>query len=146
MPSVTASAVIPAPPERVWELISDTSRYAEWVHGTDEVTRNEGRAREGSTYAEANTLLGPWKAKTSWTVIEFAPPRRQVHTSADVPLNKRFDVIMELEPEGDATLFTCRLEVEPALGPLGLALSKLLTPVANRENRKTVQNLAGLFE
>jgi uncharacterized protein YndB with AHSA1/START domain len=29
--SIIASAIIPAPPERVWEIACDSSRYPEWV-------------------------------------------------------------------------------------------------------------------
>ena len=43
----------------------DTSRYADWVAGTDAVTRTDGPARQGSTYDEVNPILGPWKAKSS---------------------------------------------------------------------------------
>ena len=79
MMEVTGYAVIPAPPDRVWELVSDSSRYHEWVEGTDAVTRTDGPTKPGSTYDEVNPILGPWKAKTHWTVTEYVAPRRQVH-------------------------------------------------------------------
>ena len=142
MLSVTASTYAPAPPEVVWELISDTTRYADWVEGTDAVTRTDGPAWEGSTYDEANTLLGPWKARSSWRVTEFTPHRRQVHTSTDVPLAKRFDVVMELEPQGEGTLFVVTLNAEPSMGPVGALMARLMKGVADAENRKTVQNFA----
>ena len=66
---VTASAVVPASQERVFELLSDTARYSEWVTGTNAVTRTDGPAREGSTYDEVNPILGPWKASTTWRVV-----------------------------------------------------------------------------
>ena len=48
--SVTeAASVLGVPTERVWELLCDTSRYAEWVDGTEAVTRTDGPARQGST-------------------------------------------------------------------------------------------------
>jgi uncharacterized protein YndB with AHSA1/START domain len=142
--SVTASAVVPAPPERVWDIISDTTRYAEWVERTEEVPRSVGAAREGSVYEEVNPVLGPWKARTTWTVVEFSPPRRQVHTSADIPLARRFDVIIELEPEGSVTLMTLTLRGTPSLGPVGFAFGRLMTPRVERDTRKTVENLADL--
>jgi uncharacterized protein YndB with AHSA1/START domain len=142
--SVTASTVIPAPPERVWEIISDTTRYAEWVERTAEVPRSVGPARQGSVYEEVNAVLGPWKARTTWTVVEFAPPLRQVHTSADVPLARRFDVIIELEPKGPATLMTLTLRGTPALGAVGLLFGRLMTGRVERDTRKTVENLVEL--
>jgi uncharacterized protein YndB with AHSA1/START domain len=143
--SVTASGVVPAAPERVWDIVSDTTRYAEWVERTDEVPRSAGAAREGSVYEEVNLVLGPWKARTTWKVVEFAPPRRQVHTSADVPLARRFDVIIELEPQGAATLMTLTLRGAPSLGPLGSLFGRLMTRRVERDTRKTVENLVGLI-
>jgi carbon monoxide dehydrogenase subunit G len=143
--SVTASVVVTAPPERAWELLSDSSRYAEWVEGTEAVLRADGIVQEGSTYEERNPIVGPWKARTSWTVVEFQPLRRQVHRSADVPLSSRFDVIMELQPEGEATRVTLTLEGAPSLGPLGRVFDKLMHGMVERDNRKTVANFAALI-
>ena len=84
---VSASTVVAASLDRAWRLLSDTGRYAEWVVGTVEVTRTDGPAREGSTYDEVNPILGPWRAKTSWQVVEFTPPRRQLHVSTDLPFS-----------------------------------------------------------
>ena len=128
-----------APPEPVWELASDTSRYAEWVIGTDEVTRTDGPAREGSTYDERNTILGPWKASAKWRVTEFTEGRRQVHESGDVPFVKRLLVIMELEPEADVSLLTLTLRAEGS----GL-FGRLMKPGVERDNRKTVGQFAEL--
>src|SRR6187431_1455245 len=100
MIDVTASKKVAAPPERVWDLLCDTSRYAEWVDGTDEVSRTDGTAATGVTYDEVNPILGPWKSRTHWTVVEFEAPRRQMHTTTDIPLSSEFQVVMEVAPDG----------------------------------------------
>jgi uncharacterized protein YndB with AHSA1/START domain len=141
---VTATALLAAPPERVWDLVSDTRHYAEWVEGTDAVTRTDGPAAPGSTYDEVNPILGPWKARTRWTVSEYDAPRRQVHTSSDLPLLRRMDIVMELEPQGDVTRFTLTLRGEPALGPLGAAFGRLMQPKVARDNRRTLAALQTL--
>lgn len=141
---LTASASVPAPAERTWELISDTSRYAEWVAATEAVTRTDGPARQGSTYAEINPILGPWKAKTSWTVIEFDPPHRQVHRTTDIQMASEFLVIMEVEPRGDASQITITLRATSSLGFLGSALFAALEAQTRRDNQTTVNNLAEL--
>src|SRR5918996_1066939 len=122
---VTASAMIPAPPDQVFALISDTARYPEWVTGTDAVTRTDGPAVEGSTYDEVNPILGPWKAKTHWRVVEHEPPRRTRHETGDIPLSSRFEVVMEVDPEGDGSRVTVRLRGEPSIGPLGAGFAEL---------------------
>lgn len=138
---VTASAVIAAAPERLWELVSDTSRYAEWVAGTAVVTRTDGPAREGSTYDEINPIVGPWRAKTRWTVIEFDPPRRQVHRGEDVPLASEFLVIIEIVPSGDGSEATFTLRAKSSLGMLGASILGILKSQMRKDNERTVQNL-----
>ena len=97
---VTASTRIAATPERVWELVCDTSRYAEWVAATAAISRTDGPASKGSTYDEVNPIVGPWRANTRWTVIEFDPPHRQVHRSEDIPCASDW-LVTEIAPSGD---------------------------------------------
>ena len=68
---VTETAVIDAPVERVWEVISRTDRYAEWVAGAIEVTDHHGVATIGKTYSERNRTIGPLKTDSVWTVEEI---------------------------------------------------------------------------
>jgi uncharacterized protein YndB with AHSA1/START domain len=76
--SIVASAIIPASPERVWEIACDTSRYPEWVENTLRMIRTDGPARAGATMEELTRIAGPWKSVTRWRVTEFDPPLRQV--------------------------------------------------------------------
>jgi len=110
----------------MWELLCDTSRFAEWVAATAAVTRTDGPASHGSTYAEVNPILGPWKAKTSWTVVEFDPPRRQVHRTEDIPIASEFVVIMEVTPASGGSTVTITLRSTSSLGPSGASLFAVL--------------------
>jgi carbon monoxide dehydrogenase subunit G len=141
---VTASAVVPASSEDVFELLSDTARYPEWVTGTDAVTRTDGPASEGSTYDEINPILGPWKASTHWRVVEHEVPRRSVHSSADLPLSSSFEVVMEVAPEGDASRVTITLRGKPAMGPVGAVFARVMQGQVDRDNRRSVEALAEL--
>jgi carbon monoxide dehydrogenase subunit G len=141
---VTASAIVPAPPERVFGLLSDTARYSEWVTGTDAVTRTDGPAVEGSTYDEVNPILGPWKAKTHWRVVDHEPPRRTRHETGDIPLSSHFEVVMEVAPEGDASRVTQTLRGKPSMGPLGAAFATLMRGQVDRDNRRSVEAFAEL--
>jgi carbon monoxide dehydrogenase subunit G len=141
---VTASAVVPASQERVFELLSDTARYSEWVTGTNAVTRTDGPAREGSTYDEVNPILGPLKASTKWHVVDYEPPRRQRHTTTDIPLSSRFEVIMEVAAEGDVSEVTLTLQGEPAMGPVGAVFARLMQGQVDRDNRRSVEAFAEL--
>jgi len=141
---VTASAIVPASPDQVFDLISDTARYSEWVTGTDAVTRTDGPAREGSTYDEINPVLGPWRAKTHWRVVEHEAPRRSRHETGDIPLSSRFQVVMEVAPEGDASRVTMTLRGEPALGPVGAIFAQLMQGQVERDNRRSMEAFAEL--
>jgi hypothetical protein len=124
--------------------LSDTVRYPEWVTGTDAVTRTDGPAREGSTYDEVNPVLGPWRAKTQWRVVEHDAPRRSVHSTGDIPLSSHFEVVMEVAPEGDASRVTMTLRGQPALGPVGAVFARLMRGQVDRDNRRSVEAFAEL--
>ena len=141
---VSASAIVAAPPEDVFALLSDTARYSEWVTGTNAVTRTDGPAAEGSTYDEINPILGPWKAKTHWRVVEHEAPRRSRHETGDIPLSSHFQVVMEVAPEGDASRVTLTLRGEPALGPVGAGFARLMKGQVERDNRRSVEAFAEL--
>jgi carbon monoxide dehydrogenase subunit G len=141
---VTASAIVAASPEDVFALLSDTARYSEWVTGTDAVTRTDGPAVEGSTYDEINPVLGPWKAKTHWRVVEHEAPRRTRHETGDIPLSSHFQVVMEVAPEGDASRVAMTLRGEPALGPVGAVFARLMQGQVKRDNRRSVEAFAEL--
>jgi len=144
MLEVTASAVVPAPAERVFELLSDTARYPEWVTGTNAVTRTDGPAVEGSTYDEVNPILGPWKASTHWTVVEHTPPRLTRHTTGDIPLSSHFEVVMEVASEEDVSEVTMTLRGEPAYGPIGAVFARVMQGQVERDNRRSVEAFAEL--
>lgn len=121
--AAVASTTVPAPPEAVWELVCDSTRYAEWVEATDEVVRTDGPARAGSTYDERNTVLGPVKARSRWTVVEHEPPRRSLHRGEGIWIAEDVSLEMLLEPEGDAaTRLTLTFRYTPKFGPLGALL------------------------
>jgi carbon monoxide dehydrogenase subunit G len=141
---VTASAIVAASPEDVFALLSDTARYSEWVTGTDAVTRTDGPAAEGSTYDEINPVLGPWKAKTHWRVVEHEAPRWTRHETGDIPLSSHFQVVMEVAPEGDASRVAMTLRGEPALGPVGAVFARLMQGQVERDNRRSVEAFAEL--
>ena len=96
--SIIASAIIPAPPDRVWAIACDPSRYPEWVENPLRMSRTDGPARAGATMEELTRIAGPWKSVTRWRVTEFDPPRRQVQQGQGVSTAKNMAVIIELRP------------------------------------------------
>jgi uncharacterized protein YndB with AHSA1/START domain len=143
---VTATETIHAPWESVWDVFSDTSRYPEWVEGTLAVTRTDGPARLGSTYDEINGA-GPIRFTSRWKVIEFEPPRRQVHRDVTLPFARFFDVVFEMAPAGATqTTLILTLVGESRRGPLGVLVLRLLRPSLERQNSRNASRLRKLVE
>jgi hypothetical protein len=142
---VRATEVIQAPVEDVWRIASDTARYPEWIAGTLEVTRTDGPARLGSTYDEINELVGPIHGTSRWTVVEYDPPRRQVHRDTSIPFARYFDAVIETAEVGPGrTRFTLGIRGESRWGPIGAVLVRAIArslDKANRENAATLRQL-----
>ena len=138
---VSASRDIPASPAVVWEVLCDTQHYAEWVAGTDAVSRTDGPAALGVTYDEINPIIGPWKATSRWDITEYDEGRRMVHSCANLPLTRDFRVVMEITAAGTSTRVTMTLRAEESLGPIGWLFGKAMAPSVGRDNRTSLVNL-----
>jgi uncharacterized protein YndB with AHSA1/START domain len=142
--SIVASAIIQAPPPRVWEVACDTSRYAEWVENTLRVTHTDGPARMGATMEEVTRIVGPWRSVTRWRVTEFDPPHRQVHEGDGVATAREMAVVIELVPTGESTSFTLTLRYTPRFGPIGALLDRVIRGSIARSQQRSVEAFAGL--
>jgi uncharacterized protein YndB with AHSA1/START domain len=92
---------IDAPPRKVWELITDVSRYGEW---SPENTGGRwlagvGGGRVGASFRGRNRH-GPFRWATTCTVVEWDRPRR---FTFEVALS-RMRWGYRLVPEGDGTV------------------------------------------
>ena len=142
--SVTVSRVIPAPSERVWEVLDDTSRYAEWVPQTLEVTRNDGQAVVGATYDERNEVFGPIKGESHWRVVERDPGRFSRHDGEGLPLVKNLSIEFRTEPAGESTEVTSTLRYDTTLGPVGALIDKLAHGQTVAAQERALANLEEL--
>jgi uncharacterized protein YndB with AHSA1/START domain len=142
--SISASAIIPAPPERVWEIACDTSRYPEWVENTLRMIHADGPARPGATIEELTRIAGPWKSVTRWHVTEFDPPRRQVQQGEGVSTAKNMAVIIELSPAGLDTDFTLTVRYTPRFGPVGALIDRAVRGSITRSQQRSAEAFAVL--
>jgi uncharacterized protein YndB with AHSA1/START domain len=142
--SITATAIIPAPPEGVWEIACDSSRYPEWVENTLRMIHTDEPARLGATIEELTRIAGPWKAVTRWRVTQFDPPRRQVQAGEGVTTAKDMAVIIELSPAGEDTKFTLTVCYTPRFGPVGVLLDRAVRGPITRSQRRSAKAFAAL--
>lgn len=142
--NVTVSRVIPARAVEIWRIVDDTSRYAEWVELTTEVTRNEGEAVVGATYDERNTVVGPIKGSSRWRVVERDPGRSSRHEGEGLPLVKNVSIEFRTEPAGESTEVTSILRYDSTLGPLGALIEKISHGQTVAAQEKSLANLEEL--
>jgi len=111
MRAYEAESTIQAPPERIWEILTDAPQYPAWDSG---VVRLEGRVAPGemlSIFSEAN----PGRAFPA-RVVDFQPPRRMVWSGgAPLGLFKGVRTFTLTPDSGGRTRFHVR---EEYTGPL----------------------------
>lgn len=145
MTVITEVAVIAAPVERVWEVISATNRYAEWVAVCREVTDHHGEATVGRTYSERNVLLGPLTNRSTWTVREVTPMSRRVDSGTGFPLVRDLTSAFFLEPVPEGTELTYQVTYEFALGKIGQVIDRAQQSGQRHAMRQSMANLDELL-
>ncbi|MEV6600021.1 SRPBCC family protein [Actinoplanes sp. NPDC051346] len=125
MPKVSVSADAAADPQKVWQLVVDLPRVAEWN------TMHEGFTGEvpstldtGTTYRQKVKLMG-MPAEMAWRVTE-AQPGERLEQSGDGPMGVKSKYRMVIEPSGSGSRITYEMEfIGPALaGPMAGMLEK----------------------
>ena len=142
---ITEKAVIPAPVERVWEVISATNRYAEWVAVCLEVTDHHGEATVGRTYSERNVLLGPLSTRTTWTVRDVVPMTTRVDTGTGFPLVHDLTSAFHLRPVPEGTELTYEVTYTFGLGRIGVFVDKAQQGGQRVAMQASMANLAELL-
>ena len=127
MPTVVASIVVDAPPERVWQVMEDPHGYPDVVVPTERmIETSDVPIRQGTTYREYGGVR-PFVGESVWTVTEYRPHEFQRHLGKEPTLS--YDLAISFEDLGDGrTRFTQRLAISPAwyLVPMNLFLWPLM--------------------
>jgi uncharacterized protein YndB with AHSA1/START domain len=143
---VTETAVLAVPIERVWAVISQTHRYADWVHGVLEVTDHHGEATVGRTYAERNQTVGPLTTRSSWTVLEVEKPALRIDTGTGFdPMHDLTNIFRFRVVDGTSTEMTFTVRYRPGLGPIGRIIDVLQRPGLRASFQTSMRNLEDLI-
>ncbi|MGH9269206.1 MAG: SRPBCC family protein [Acidimicrobiales bacterium] len=134
---------LPAPPEVVWELITDWENQGDWMlEATDfEVVSPQ---REGvGVEAEATVVIAGIRTRDRVRVVTWEPPARLgiehlgwVEGRADL-------VLAPVGDDGTRVTWTEALRC-PSLGPLGWAGLSAVRPIMSRVFRRDLRVLVGL--
>ena len=124
--TVRSTAVVAAPIEAVWDLVTDPARAPDWAANTVESRRADRPLRLGSTYEERNLVVGPLRGSSRWTVIDHDPPRRTVHRGEGVAVASAMTREIALRSVDGATEVALVFRYRPALGAVGDLLDRAL--------------------
>ena len=137
---------LPAPPDRVWDLVMDPERLDEWVTVHRRlIGADGGPPRVGYRMRQRIHLRG-LSLDIRWELVECRPGRLAVWRGRG-PARSRADIEYRLSPDGDGTLFAYRNEFHPPFGPLGAAVSRALVGgIPAHEAERTLLRLSNLLE
>ena len=145
MSRVRCTIEIAAPPARVWEVVMDPHRLADWVTIHRRVGEVPGRLKRGSTFEQTLNLRGA-HLHVAWTVVDVDPPRRAVWEGQG-PAHSRASIVYELRADGERTIFDYTNEFRPPGGALGAVAGRVLVGgLSQREAQRSLQRLKQLIE
>ncbi len=131
MPSGTVVADLPAPPERVWEILTDLENAPSWVPDLVSVRRlDNGPMKAGSQFEQVMNVQGR-RMEVTITIREFDAPRVIAHSGEgkSVKITGRASIIET--PNG------CRVTNDWGLELSGLL--KLGSPIAGNWTRNNIE-------
>jgi uncharacterized protein YndB with AHSA1/START domain len=142
---VTASIHLPAPPERVWEVVMDPNRLGDWVT----IHRRLGRVDPGRPHngyeMEQHLHMRGVRLTVHWTLTQCRAHELAVWEGRG-PARSHAHTEYRLRPEGEGTRFDYENEFHPPLGPLGAMASRALVGgIPLREANRSLERLRALF-
>jgi uncharacterized protein YndB with AHSA1/START domain len=147
MSSVSASIDLDVPPEEVWKVIMDPTRFGDWVSIHRKLLEaDDGPRREGFHVAQRLSLRGA-PFTVHWTLTKCEAPHLGTWEGKG-PAGSYARVTNKLEPNGNGgTHYEYENEFEAPGGAMGRAASRVLVGgMPKREADKTLKNLKQLLE
>jgi uncharacterized protein YndB with AHSA1/START domain len=125
MPKVTVSTEAAASPARIWALVVDLPRYAEWMATHDAFTGEvPATLGKGTAYKQRVKLMG-MPAEMAWRVTDAQEPAR-LEMVGDGPMGVKAHNRFVISPSGSGSHITFEMEFSgPVLaGPMAGMLEK----------------------
>jgi uncharacterized protein YndB with AHSA1/START domain len=146
MTRVQCAIEIGAPPARVWEVVMDPRRLADWVTIHRRLGDVPARLKQGSTFEQTLNLRGA-QLHVVWTVVDVDPPRRAMWEGQG-PAHSRASIVYALRPDGESgTIFDYTNEFRPPGGALGAVAGRVLVGgLSQREAQRSLQRLKQIVE
>jgi carbon monoxide dehydrogenase subunit G len=142
MAVVEESTFVHRTPQEVFDFLARPADLPVWDNSiVDAAQEGDGPLGVGTRVRGTSKILG---RRFEWVTeyTEYDPPRRLVSRSVEGRLH--FTVTNTLEPEGDGTRLTWRVDATPGLGGV---FGRLADPLVEQAHARTVRgNLQTLVE
>jgi carbon monoxide dehydrogenase subunit G len=125
MAKVSVSSEVAAAPDKVWQLVLDLPRFAEWNTMHDAFVGDIPSTLDaGSTYKQRVKLMG-MPAEVAWRVTGLDAPNT-LDLAGDGPMGVKAKNHFQVEPAGEGSRITFEMEFAgPALtGPMAAMVEK----------------------
>jgi carbon monoxide dehydrogenase subunit G len=143
---IELSVDVGAPPEAVWDFVSDLRRIPEWIEDTLKMLSVQPEpAQQGTVYRERSRIVGPLSQVTTWKISQFDPPRFQKH-DGQVPMMASTSVSMGLEPTQAGAKFSLVFEYTPGNRLASLADRLFLRGNLQSSFQRSLRKLKELLE
>ena len=120
-----------APPEKVFEYVSDLEKHTQWTHCQQITKTTDGPVGVGATYDSRGKDMG-MSTHDKLEVVEFEPNKR-LAWRASAMMGMRFVWSFELRPRDGGTLLIERVET-----PKGALASVMMALGGKRAARKQI--------
>ncbi len=144
MTVIEKSIVINAPIEQIFEMLNDPHRIQQFAPDVSRVEEvRETPNHIGASFRAVYSVMGI-DIPTTFTVIDYAEPHKLV---ARMEGGQTGTFSWQMEPHGDATRLTVRIDYQLKGGLLGRAVDALLVERMNEKNTgHMLENLKTLSE
>ena len=135
----TTTREIAAPPERVWAVLADAHRYADWVVGAKTVRGVDGQWPEVGAKFHHTVGVWPVHLQDNTSVLECSAPRRLVLQARLRPIGQ-VRIELDLRPSAQGTLVSIlEIPISPAVARWATAL---IDPITYKRNTEALRRLA----
>lgn len=148
MPKVEIEKQIHAPPEKIWDFISDIKTAPKWVVVMKSLIKTtDNPVQEGTVYRESSKI-GPKESETEWKVTRFDPLNIQIHECDEPDFRATLTMRVADNMDGTGTLVhTTEYKLMPKFRPLGWLLETLFIKQLMIKNlNKSVENCKQMIE
>lgn len=143
---MTATVTIDATPARVWAVLCDVTRYADWVENTIEVLRGDALDGVGSTYSERARLSGMLTSELEWTVVEFEPPTLLRMRGEGARATRHLELEYRIDAAGEGSEVSSTYAYVPGFGVLGVLVQLVVRGNVVADQCRSLRTLAQVAE